>query len=126
MQSAYFSDIDLILPVPLHPKRKAIRGYNQSEMIAQGLSQTLSIPMDTSSFVRKNETQTQTKKDRFERWNNVKEVFAVENADALRFKHLLLVDDVITTGSTLEGCIRKLSGIKGVRVSVACLAIPNH
>jgi ComF family protein len=122
-ESPCFQGTDVIVPVPLHPKKTKTRGYNQSEKIAVGLSQTMNIPVDTTSFIRRNETETQTRKSRFSRWENVKEVFAVDDENALRNKHILLVDDVITTGATIEGCIRKLTAIEGVRVSVVSLAI---
>jgi ComF family protein len=124
-KSPNFQEIDVIIPVPLHPKRAKFRGYNQSEKIAVGLSQTMNVPVDTTSFVRRTETDTQTRKNRFSRWENVKEVFAVDDENALKNKHILLVDDVITTGATIEGCIRKLTAIEGVRVSVVSLAFPT-
>jgi len=125
-KSPDFRGIDVIVPVPLHPKRAKLRGYNQSEKIACGLSQTMKIPLDSTSFVRRTHTETQTRKNRFSRWENVKEVFEVSNKNALRNKHILLVDDVITTGATVEGCIRKLTAIEGARVSVAGLAFPSN
>jgi ComF family protein len=124
-ESPCFQGIDVIIPVPLHPKKNKTRGYNQSEKIAVGLSQTMNIVVDTTSFVRRTETETQTRKNRFSRWENVKEVFAVADENALKSKHILLVDDVITTGATIEGCIRKLTAMEGVRVSVVSLAIPT-
>jgi len=125
-KSSGFQTIDVIVPVPLHPRRAKVRGYNQSEKIAVGMSQTMNIPVDTSSFVRRTNTETQTRKNRFSRWENVKEVFAVNNENALKNKHILLVDDVITTGATIEGCIRKLTAIEGARVSVVSLAVPTN
>jgi len=125
LKSPNFQQIDVIIPVPLHPKRTKVRGYNQSEKIADGLSQTMKIPVDTTSFVRRTNTETQTRKNRFSRWENVKEVFSVEDENALKNKHILLVDDVITTGATIEGCIRKLTAIEGTRVSVVSLAFPT-
>jgi len=125
-RSPCFQDIDVIVPVPLHPRRIKVRGYNQSDQIAFGLSQTMNIPVDTTSFIRRTETETQTRKNRFSRWENVKEVFAVVNESMLKNKHILLVDDVITTGATIEGCIRKLTAIEGARVSVVSLAIPTN
>ncbi|MCL2683022.1 MAG: ComF family protein [Bacteroidales bacterium] len=125
LKSPNFQGIDVIIPVPLHPKKIKVRGYNQSDKIAFGLSQTMSVPVDTTSFVRGVATETQTRKSRFSRWENVKDVFAIANENALKNKHILLVDDVITTGATIEGCIRKLTAIDGVRVSVVSLAIPT-
>jgi len=125
LKSPNFQQIDVIIPVPLHPKRTKVRGYNQSEKISDGLSQTMKIPVDTTSFVRRTNTETQTRKNRFSRWENVKEVFSVEDENALKNKHILLVDDVITTGATIESCIRKLTAIEGTRVSVVSLAFPT-
>ncbi|MDR0436691.1 MAG: ComF family protein [Bacteroidales bacterium] len=125
LKSLNFQGIDVIIPVPLHPKKIKIRGYNQSDKIAFGLSQTMNVSVDTISFVRGIATETQTRKNRFSRWENVKDVFAVADENTLKNKHILLVDDVITTGATIEGCIRKLTAIEGVRVSVVSLAIPT-
>ncbi|MDR2906699.1 MAG: ComF family protein [Bacteroidales bacterium] len=124
LKSPYFRDIDLIVPVPLHSEKMKTRGYNQSERIAVGLSEAMGIPVDTTSFVRSRATETQTSKNRFSRWENVKEVFAVGDAEGLKNKHILLVDDVITTGATIEGCVRKLSAVEGGRVSVVGVAMP--
>ncbi len=121
-KSPCFQDIDVIVPVPLHTKKIKKRGYNQSEQIAIGLSETMRIPVDTTSFIRSVLTDTQTRKSRFSRWENVKDVFAVSELHTLSNKHILLVDDVITTGSTMEGCVRKLTKIEGTRVSLASLA----
>lgn len=100
-----FKTVEVIIPVPMHPKKEKIRGYNQSEIIAIGLSQTMNATVDTKTLIKTAKTETQTKKSRFSRWENVKEVFDVRNFDHLSNKHVLLVDDVITTGSTLESCI---------------------
>jgi ComF family protein len=99
------SQADAIVPVPLHHSRFAERGYNQSEMIAEGLAAALAIPVDTKSLVRSAKTETQTKKSQTERWDNVQSVFGMKRPLA---GHLILVDDVITTGATLEACIRVL------------------
>lgn len=114
---------DLIIPIPLHPKKLKIRGYNQSECFGTGLSKTLNIPMDTTNFVRNTFTETQTKKTRFDRWNNVKDIFLCINPDAFTNKHILLIDDVITTGSTIESAATKLLSYKNIRISIASIAI---
>lgn len=113
---------NLIVPIPLHKKKKTIRGYNQSEMFGIGLSESMNIPMDTKNFIRTKFTETQTKKNKFSRWENVKEVFQCPNPDFFKNKHLLLIDDVITTGSTVEASANKLLEIEGVRISIACIA----
>lgn len=113
---------DLILPVPLHPKKERLRGYNQSAMFAQGLSEALDIPV-VNALRRNRFTQTQTRKKRMERFHNVGEVFTVEKPAAIKGKHLLLVDDVLTTGATLERCGEALLQVEGVRLSCVTIAL---
>lgn len=117
-----FNEIDYIVPVPLHKKKERKRGYNQSEMIAKGMTEFLAAKLETKVLLRKVFTQTQTKKERFERWENVKEVFVCINPEKIEGKHILLVDDVMTTGATLEGCTLVLKEVANVKVSIACLA----
>lgn len=117
-----FSEIDAILPVPLHKKKQRKRGYNQSIEICRGISEAMNKPMITENLVRKKHTSSQTSKGRFDRWQNVSGIFDVKNSNSLKGKHLLLVDDVITTGATLESCCEELLKISGVKVSVAALA----
>jgi ComF family protein len=114
--------IDLILPIPLHKKKEKKRGYNQSEWIAKGLSAGMQIPYCTNLLIRTEFTETQTKKSRFHRWENVKEVFHITDLNALENKHVLLCDDVLTTGATLEAAIQKLLLVPSIKVSVATLA----
>lgn len=121
--SPFFQTVQLIVPVPLHPKKLLQRGYNQSEQFAIGLGETMKIPVNPYAICRKKETETQTKKSRFRRWQNVAEVFDVTNSGSMEMKHVLLVDDVITTGATLESCIHALSSIHGIRISVATIAV---
>jgi len=116
-------NIDLIIPIPLHPKRLKKRGYNQSEMIARGISEVSGIIIDNNSVKRNVATATQTKKTRMERWENVENIFIVTNADMLKNKHILLVDDVITTGATIEACASAILNIPSVKVSIATLAL---
>ena len=113
---------DVIVPVPLHASRKRKRGYNQSAKFAEGLSYSLGVPWDESISYRKSSTKTQTRKSKAERWENVKDVFSIANTDALRGKRILLVDDVITTGATLEACGRHLQDEGCNSLSVACIA----
>ena len=114
---------DYILPIPLHPTKKAKRGYNQSATFAEGLSDSLQIPWSDDLLVRRIFTESQTRKSRLERWENVANVFAVRQPELLADKHLLLVDDVITTGSTIEACAVSLAQqLPNVRVSVAAMA----
>ena len=114
-----FANVDKVIPVPLHPDKQRKRGYNQSEQIAIGMAKAMDAEMDSTSFIRTVDTQTQTKKSRFARWENVKEIFQVASANELANKHILLVDDVITTGATLESAAHILLNIEGVTLSVA-------
>lgn len=117
-----FQDIDYIIPIPLHPKKERKRGYNQSEWIAMGLSKGMGRPYLKDVLVRTHFTETQTKKSRFNRWENVKEVFQIQNGEQVCGKHLLVCDDVLTTGATTEAAVQQLLTIEGVRVSVVTLA----
>jgi ComF family protein len=121
-ESGFTGDIDVIIPVPLHPSKKRVRGFNQSELISSGLSDVSLLPVDFSSLARVSVSVTQTKRSRYDRWTNVEGIFRVTNPLAIAGKHILLVDDVITTGSTIESCTNELRGIEGVRVSVVSLA----
>jgi len=116
-------DVDYIIPVPLHKKKKRSRGFNQAEVFANGLSEILNIPVDTLSLQRIAFTETQTKKSRFARWKNVKEMFRLVHPENIQGKHVMIVDDVITTGATLESCITELKKAKNVRVSVVAIAV---
>ena len=122
IQSTQFKDIDAIIPVPLHPKKEKKRGYNQSVEICKGLSESMNRPIIKGNLLRTIHTASQTRKGRFERWENVSGIFNVKNDTELIGKHLLLVDDVVTTGATLEACCEPLLQIPGVRVSIATLA----
>lgn len=120
--SDFLTGIDFIIPVPLHHSRKRSRGYNQSEAIAEGLSSATGIPVEKDVLVRASRSQTQTKRSRYERWTNVQGIFRVINPEVIRDRHILLIDDVITTGSTIEACVNELLTCEGVRVSVVSLA----
>ncbi len=120
--SAQYEDIDLIIPVPLALKKEQQRGYNQSKYIADGIAAALHIPVSVVHLSRNKETASQTKKSRYTRYENMKDAFKVSQATTLKGKHILLVDDVMTTGATLEACGLALldSGIK--KLSIATLA----
>ena len=120
--SGFMDDIDLIIPVPLHPEKKQIRGYNQSEIISFGIADATHLPVEVNSLVRTVVSATQTKRSRYERWTNVEGIFEVIDPQAIMRKHVLLVDDVITTGSTIESCVNELLKTEGVKVSVVALA----
>ena len=118
-----FHSVDAYIPVPLHPKKAFIRGYNQSQVLTQGICEQLDVKMDTTTIVRTKHSETQTKKSRFQRWDNVNEIFKVKNT-ILSYKHIVLVDDVITTGSTIESIAQTLlKKNPKLSISVVTLAI---
>ena len=122
LNSNRFNNIEALIPLPLFADKERQRGYNQAAVICEGLSSVMNIPVLSGIVTRQRSTETQTRKHRIERWENVYESFAVTNPQALRNKHLLLVDDVVTTGATLEACgiVILLSG--NVKLSIATLA----
>jgi ComF family protein len=122
VNSAFFEGIDVIVPVPLHPNKLKQRGYNQSACFAKGISDASGIPVNTSVLHRSSETSTQTKKKKFERWENVGTVFTLTDRSFFQNKHILLVDDVITTGATIEGCWQALKEVENISVSLASIA----
>lgn len=122
VDSGYDKQFDLIIPIPLHKSRKRRRGYNQSEKFAEGLSGMLQIPWDENIVERKIKTTTQTRKSKIERWENVKDVFLIKQPEKIRDKKILLVDDVITTGATLEACGHQLLNMGCSSLSIACIA----
>ena len=121
-KSNRFDDIDIIIPVPLHRKKQKKRGYNQSEEIAKGIVKHFNKDINITSLLKTTHTQSQTKQNRFSRWKNVSENFSVIDTSMIENKHILLVDDVITTGATLESCTKELLKIPSVKVSIATLA----
>ena len=117
-----FQGIDYLIPVPLHPKREKKRGYNQSLMIAKGISEVTGIPIGEKFLIRAVNTATQTKKNKEERYQNVKDIFQLQNGKALEGKHILIIDDVLTTGATLESCAHKFENVAGITISAATVA----
>lgn len=121
-KSNWFEGIDMIIPVPLHYKKERIRGYNQSIEFAKGIESITSIELQTSILKRIRASETQTKKSRYRRWENVNEIFEVTHPEKIKNKHLLILDDIITTGATIEACAQRLLQVENVSVSVASLA----
>ncbi len=117
-----FSTADAIVPVPLHPKRQRERGYNQSEAVAEGMAEVLHLPVVSDALVRSRATSTQTRRGVYQRWENVSGIFEIRDAASLQGRHLILVDDVTTTGATMEAAARCLQSLPGVKVSLASLA----
>lgn len=118
-----FQGIDYLVPIPLHPKKEHMRGYNQSYVIAQGVEDKTNIPIIKDCLYRNVFTSTQTKKNREERWENVKGIFDVKDWRVFENKHILLIDDVLTTGATLKaagGILQKIPNIKISAATIAC------
>ncbi len=125
-ETVEFRNIDVVVPVPLHPRKFKKRGFNQSEWIALGIAEALQKPMSGNNLYRRVFTSTQTKKNRFERFKNVDGIFAVNNTEQFQGKHILLIDDVVTTGSTLEACAVELLKLTATKISIATLAFADY
>ncbi len=123
--SGRFGDIDCLVPVPLHRRRKRQRGYNQSELLCEAMAEIMHRPVVTDNLYRQRYTDTQTHKDRQARMDNMKEVFAVRHPEYFENKHILLVDDIITTGATTENCYHALCAVPNLRISIASLAVTS-
>ncbi len=122
LSSNRFSNIDVLIPLPLYPEKERKRGYNQAAIICEGMSVIMNVPVLKNIVLRKRYTDTQTKKHRTERWENVAGSFIVIDKNKLQGKNVLMVDDVVTTGATLEACGSMLTTIDGVKLSIAALA----
>lgn len=123
LPSGFFADVDGIVPVPLHPRKLKERGYNQSSLLAEGISAITHIPLYEGMLIRKRYTETQTRKGNYERWLNVEDMFECISCEGFRGKHVLLIDDVLTTGATLVACADALKQIPDLRISVLTLAL---
>ena len=121
-QNNEFSDINLIVPVPLHPKKRKQRGYNQVSKFGEKLSYHLKKPFLENVLLRTSTSKTQTFKARFERFNNNDTKFQSNNTSSFKNKHILLIDDVITTGATIESCAKELQKTEGVKISILTMA----
>lgn len=119
----FFDGVDMIIPVPLHRKKQKLRGYNQSEWIARGIASVTGIPLCAECMIREKNTETQTRKSTFERWENVEGIFRLCDTVHFEGKHVLLVDDVLTTGATTVACASAFARVSGIRISVLTLAV---
>ena len=119
-------EADALVPLPLFPAKEKRRGYNQATILCEGMAEAMSIPVLDKVIIRPQHTETQTKKGRIERWKNMEGKFILSNPEAIRNKHLLLVDDVVTTGATLEACGNELLKAEGVQLSVATLCVASR
>lgn len=126
LNNTCFSETEIIHPVPLHYKKLKKRGYNQSEYIALGISESLHKPVITDAVYRATDVGTQTIKNRYERWENTEGVFKIKDISRLENKHILIVDDVVTTGSTLEACASEILKLKNTKVSIATLVFAKY
>jgi ComF family protein len=122
ISTGYNETWDVIVPIPLHRSRIRKRGYNQSEKFAEGLAEKLNIPVVVNAIVKAHRTETQTRKSKHQRWENVKSVFELLRADQVLGRRILLVDDVITTGATIEACGTILLEAGCKELSVVCIA----
>ncbi|MBU1717588.1 MAG: ComF family protein [Bacteroidetes bacterium] len=126
MKSPLFSTATCVIPVPLHPKKLKKRGYNQAEVVADGIAAGMGICVNCKTLVRATFTETQTRKARFNRWQNVEGIFQIKSPEELENQHVILCDDVVTTGSTLEACVNALQQIRNIKVSIASLAVASN
>jgi ComF family protein len=122
-KSELFKEVDLVIPVPLHPNKFKKRGYNQAALLAKGYSQVLNAMLDEQTLIRVEDTSTQTRKNRYERYENMNEMFKCMDVQMLSGKNILLIDDVITTGSTIESCASELLKAGCNKVYVASIAL---
>lgn len=120
--SPEFQCIDTVIPVPLHPAKKLKRGYNQCDPIAEAAADGLNAEVQIQNLFRNIKSKTQTKKSRYKRWQNVEGIFQLRKPELIENKTILLIDDVITTGSTLEACTQALTKIPGTQVCIATVA----
>ena len=117
----FFDGIDVIVPMPLHPKRLRERGYNQSEYIARGISEVTGLPIDTIHVTRERNTPKQALQRGEERKHNVNNAFAVNHPEQFYHKHILVVDDLVTTGETMRSCLKAMKRFRGAKFSVFAL-----
>ncbi|WP_299182462.1 ComF family protein [uncultured Aquimarina sp.] len=122
-QSPVYQNIDTVIPVPLHPKRLRERGFNQVEKFGQEIAEKLNAEYVDFVLKKNSYNKKQSKNSRLTRWINTSETFGIQNESLLANKHILIVDDIVTTGATLEACIQVLKSIPGIKISIATMAI---
>lgn len=125
LQSKWLYEINSIVPVPIHPTRLQQRGYNQALVLADGIAAITGKPVTEESLFRNNYSLSQTNKGRLLRWQNVSGTFSIKHPDQLKGRHILLIDDVLTTGATVEACSQLLINA-GATVSICTLAFARH
>ena len=125
-ESNRYLNIDALVPLPLFPSKERARGFNQSAVLCEGIAMQLLKPVWKDVLIRTSFTETQTKKNRIDRWKNMEGRFELINKEKLEGKHILLVDDIITTGATLEACGRKLLTANNIQLSIATLCFSSH
>ncbi len=122
LNSNRFNAIDCVVPIPLHEKKLKKRGYNQCSFIGEKIAEQLNADYNDFALLKVTHNESQTRKSKFQRWLNVKTIFQIAEPESIQNKHVLLIDDVVTTGSTLEAAAQKLLSVKGVRVSIFTVA----
>lgn len=122
VENHFFDGIDYLIPIPIHQLKEKIRGYNQSHFIAEGVYNITNIPVDKTSILKVVHTQSQTRKGKYKRWENVSSTFELQEKNQLQGKHILLIDDVLTTGSTIEACAQELQKIPDTKLSLLVIA----
>ena len=126
LQADGFNETSIVIPVPLHKSKERKRGYNQAEWFARGLAESMNATLSIDNLERVQASQTQTKKARFERWKNVEEVFILKDTEAIKNHNILLVDDVVTTGATIEACAQTIFAVNcSCKIRVAAIAFAN-
>lgn len=123
LECGFLSGVDLIVPVPLHRSKERKRGFNQAAVIGEAISVQSGIPLGREILIRRSGSASQTRKSRVERWENVEGIFTVNPVGLAGISHLLIVDDVLTTGSTIEACVNAIRDVADVKVSVVTLAV---